>query len=69
MDAAFSRLDRQRPLQRLCSKAAAILLLLVASCHASEFLEGDFVPAARRAQFEGVRLVGLRQRGGACPCC
>ncbi|KAL4859320.1 hypothetical protein ACK3TF_001057 [Chlorella vulgaris] len=67
MDAALSRLDRQRPLQQLCSKAAAILLLLVASCHASEFLEGDFVPAARRAQFEGQRTHWHDVLGTHCP--
>ena len=43
-------------LRRLALRCLAALLLGVAAARATEFQESDFVPAARRAQFHGVRL-------------
>ena len=42
---------QQRLLRRLALRLGALMLLLVASCRGSEFVEGDFIPAARRAQY------------------
>lgn len=55
----------QRLFQRLCLRAAALLLLLVASCRGTEFQEGDFVPSARRAQFHGVSALEAPARPAA----
>ena len=60
-----------------CRAAALLLLSALAVCRGSEFQEGDFVPASRRAQFHGVRcrrhlplLAGcvLRSRGPGTAC-
>lgn len=59
--------QRQRLLQRLALRVVALLLLAVASCRGSEFLEGDFIPAARRAQFHGVRRCRCRHADACCP--
>lgn len=48
-------LAQRQLLQRLALRLLALLLLGIASCRGSEFLEGDFIPAARRGQFHGVR--------------
>jgi hypothetical protein len=47
--------EQRQPLQKLLFRAATVVLL-IARCCATEFMEGDFVPAARRAQFNGVSL-------------
>ncbi|KAL4458504.1 hypothetical protein ABPG75_013369 [Micractinium tetrahymenae] len=58
---------RQQLLQRLALRLAALLLLGVASCRGSEFLEGDFIPAARRGQFHGQRTHWHDILGSHCP--
>lgn len=46
---------KSRLLQQLGSRLLLLVLLAVAGCTGSEFQDGDFVPAARRAQFHAVR--------------
>ncbi|KAL4426500.1 hypothetical protein ABPG77_008358 [Micractinium sp. CCAP 211/92] len=54
-------------LQRLALRLLALLLLGIASCRGSEFLEGDFIPAARRGQFHGQRTHWHDILGSHCP--
>lgn len=46
---------KSRLLQQPGSRLLLLVLLAVAGCTGSEFQDGDFVPAARRAQFHAVR--------------
>lgn len=41
-------------LGRIGSRLVLLVLLAAASCRGSEFQDGDFIPAARRAQFHSV---------------